>query len=354
MFRFTYQIYRKVFPVVKRELAYWRQRAEKIPDRELRQQALASIDNKTFHCEGGSIYSIPALKQRDILIPLIVAYQTISDYLDNLCDRSTSLDPQDFRQLHQSMLDAVTPDAPLKDYYRFRDEKEDGNYLNELVLTCQRMILQLPGYHHVQDEVVRLASLYTDMQVHKHVNPDEREDRLKKWWESYASQYPGIYWNEFAAAAGSTLGVFMLFQTAVRPKVPSDEIERILDAYFPWITGLHILLDYLVDLEEDRVGGDLNFITYYNGDTDVKQRLSFIAEEARRTARLLPDADFHLMIIDGLLGLYLADGKVNRQPGVASVSRYLLKQASWKARFFFLNSRMYRGKKQEIQRPRHT
>jgi len=42
-------------------------------------------------------------------IRFIVAYQTISDYLDNLCDRSTSSDPADFRALHESMLHALTP-----------------------------------------------------------------------------------------------------------------------------------------------------------------------------------------------------------------------------------------------------
>lgn len=53
------------------------------------------------------------------LVPLIVAFQTISDYLDNLCDRSDSLHCDDFRQLHLAMADALSPGMPKADYYRY-------------------------------------------------------------------------------------------------------------------------------------------------------------------------------------------------------------------------------------------
>ena len=85
------KVYRTVFPVVHKELAAWKERAEAIPNRELRTQALSSIEHKTFHCEGGSILSLLALDKKEDAIRFIVAYQTISDYLDNLCDRSVSL-----------------------------------------------------------------------------------------------------------------------------------------------------------------------------------------------------------------------------------------------------------------------
>ncbi|MBJ8193199.1 DUF2600 family protein, partial [Bacillus cereus] len=80
-------------------------------------------------------YAAANMSARQTLIPLIVAYQTISDYLDNLCDRSTSMDPDDFRLLHQAMLDAVNPTARPVNYYELRREQEDGGYLTGLV-TC--------------------------------------------------------------------------------------------------------------------------------------------------------------------------------------------------------------------------
>ncbi|MCG2963554.1 tetraprenyl-beta-curcumene synthase family protein, partial [Escherichia coli] len=85
---------------------------------------------------------------------------TISDYLDNLCDRSNSLDPKDFAALHESMPDALTPGAPLKDYYRYRDDKDDGGYLNELVLTCQQTLEKAPKYAIVAPYLIELANYY--------------------------------------------------------------------------------------------------------------------------------------------------------------------------------------------------
>ena len=53
-------VYHKIFPRVNQELQYWREKAEKIPNEELRKQALASLESKKFHCQGGSVYSLLA------------------------------------------------------------------------------------------------------------------------------------------------------------------------------------------------------------------------------------------------------------------------------------------------------
>ena len=116
----------KVQPLTHLYLRQWKERAGQIPDPELRKQALASIATKTFHCEGGALYGLLAGVHYKDAIAFIVAYQTISDYLDNLCDRSTSQDPEDFRALHESMLQALSPDMPPSAHYRFRRERDDG------------------------------------------------------------------------------------------------------------------------------------------------------------------------------------------------------------------------------------
>lgn len=129
-----FRIYRNVLPAVHYHLREWKERANQISEPELRKQALMSIESKTFHCEGGSIYGLLASNQIDKTIRFIVAYQTISDYLDNLCDRSTSLNPEDFRALHESIFHALTPGAQCVNYYRFREEQEDEGYLSAFVV----------------------------------------------------------------------------------------------------------------------------------------------------------------------------------------------------------------------------
>ncbi|UUZ79998.1 tetraprenyl-beta-curcumene synthase family protein [Paenibacillus sp. P26] len=337
-FTLMLRVYRYVLPGVREQLRSWRTKAEAIPDPELRGQAIASMTSKEFHCIGGSVYAVANLPACHVLIPLIVAFQTISDYLDNLCDRSTSLDPADFRRLHQSMLDAVDPGEPLHDYYEFRNEKEDAGYLNELVKTCQASLRLLPSYPIVAEDVRELVGLYCDLQVYKHIAKDLREDALLEWWELHREKFPQIGWNEFAAATGSTLGVFMLFLAASDPELGEATVGAIRDAYFPYICGLHILLDYLIDQEEDIAGGDLNFCSYYANLDETVERIAFVVREARTKSELLAFPEFHRMIIEGLLALYLSDPKVSKQRQVKQISKQLMKDSPLMRMFFFINS----------------
>ena len=74
---------------VNAELGRWEDRAQAVPSPELRLQALESIRHKRFHCEGGAAYALAAGPARDRCLRFIIALQTISDYLDNLSDRSS-------------------------------------------------------------------------------------------------------------------------------------------------------------------------------------------------------------------------------------------------------------------------
>lgn len=333
-----YRVYRYILPEVRSQLGVWREVAGTIPDPELKTQAIASMTTKQFHCEGGAVYAAANLQQKNVLIPLIVAFQTISDYLDNLCDRSTSQDAQDFRQLHQAMLDAIDPSSAIKDYYLYHDEKDDGGYLSQLVKTCQSCICLLPSYGLVQSDVRELVSLYCDLQVYKHISRDLREGELLEWWELHRSRYSQLCWNEFAAATGSTLAVFMLFLSAADKYLKPSAVKVIREAYFPHICGLHILLDYLIDQEEDRLGGDLNFCNYYEGMEITLERVKFIVEQARKDIGRLPHSAFHRMIIEGLLALYLSDPKVREQQQVRQISKQLMKKSPLTRIFFWMNS----------------
>ncbi|MFY0545173.1 tetraprenyl-beta-curcumene synthase family protein [Brevibacillus sp. H7] len=339
-----YRMYRHVQPTLEAEFAAWYKRAQNIPDPELRKQALASMDTKKFHCQGGAVYAAQVIPYVPVIVPLIVAYQTISDYLDNLCDRSTSLDPEDFRQLHRSMQDALTPGASLQEYYRYREEKDDGGYLAALVQTCQSYMSQLPSYAKIQPHVLKLSRLYSDLQVYKHIAHDRRERELLAWWEIHREEYPQIYWQEFSAVAGSTIGIFALFCLATQPDLDEELIASLNSAYLPWICGLHILLDYLIDLEEDRLGGDLNFVSYYSSEREATERLQFFIQQAKASVVGLPNSGFHRMIVDGLVAFYLADRKVNRsQPRIYTIARQLLKQAKgFPSALFYVNSLLLR------------
>lgn len=333
----------KVFPLVNSELSVWQKYAINHGSRDLANQALASIHTKKFHCQGGSVYSLYKGVSTPDFVRFVVALQTISDYLDNLCDRAGIADEEAFRQLHQAMTDALDPDRPLHHYYAAYPYKDDGGYLDSLVTTCRQELAKMPSYHLVKPEVLRQAGLYSELQTYKHLGPKVREDKMLTWINGHLSNYPGITPWEFAAATGSTLGMFVLSAAAYNPDLTAEEVRQIAAAYFPWINGLHILLDYFIDEAEDRVNGDLNFVFYYTSPEEKRDRLKYFSHQARIQANTLPNAAFAQTVVNGLLAMYLSDPKTDPQP-VRDIRDDLLQAAGLYPRLMYSFCRVLRKK----------
>ncbi len=315
-----------ILPVVKKQLAAWLREAEQCQSMELRRQALLSLKKKDFHCQGGAVFALPFPNRRQELITLIVAYQTICDYLDNLCDRSGCTDGRAFRQLHLALVDALTPGKDHSDYYKYYPYKDDGGYLDKLVDECRRCLNILPSWGLVQEESLRLAELYANLQVYKHLVVEIREDLLKEWVATESKAFPCLYWQEFAAACGSTLAVFALMGLASKDELHTDEVKTNLKAYFPWICSLHILLDYFIDRQEDIAGGDLNFTFYYKSSEEIINRLKLLVRQSHRSINGLSENAFPKTVIEGLLAMYLSDHKVKEQ-GLENIARALLAES---------------------------
>jgi len=312
----------RVFPGVERELKQWQEMIKSAGDEELRRQGEASIEKKKFHCLGGGFYALMEGAGEDTL-SFIVALQTISDYLDNLCDRAGCLDMAAFRRLHMAFSDALGTDGVADDYYSLYPYRDDGGYLNKLVGECRRIVDRLPSYRLVRDDALGLGSLYSDLQTFKHTHIPLRQDHLEGWFAEHKSSYPEFYWWEFAAAAGSTLGIFALIAAAGQPGLDAEKAARITEGYFPWICGLHILLDYFIDQQEDIEGGDLNFISFYDNQEQCCERLLLFQEQALERAARMPDPLFHTTVVQGLPALYLSDPKVGEQ-GLKHIAERLL------------------------------
>jgi tetraprenyl-beta-curcumene synthase len=304
-------------------LRTWRRRAEAIPDPELRHQALASLELKRFHCEGGAVYALAAGEARASALRFIVALQTISDYLDNLADRSAATGAADLARLHAAMTDAVCAPAggaaaagatPCARYYALHPRWEDGGYLPALVAACRAEVeaLGAGGRAAFVREAAVLTSWYSELQVRKHL-PRGREEAVRAWTETLRPHAPELHWWEIAAATGSTLGVFALFAAAAAGRLGPREAARLRAAYFPWVTGLHILLDYWIDRAEDARGGDMNLTAPYADGAETAERLRLFGRRALAATAGLPDAALHAAVVRGLPALYLSDPKVRSQ-----------------------------------------
>ncbi|UMZ73182.1 tetraprenyl-beta-curcumene synthase family protein [Natranaerofaba carboxydovora] len=319
-----YDFVSKIFPLVEQELNHWRDIIRAAPDKELAKQGLFSIEDKKFHALGGSVFALYNEDYKKTITSLITSYQTISDYLDNLCDRTGIYSKKAFSKLHDSMFDALSLDEVEGGYYKYFPYKDDGDYLTYLVQNCRDKINKFSRYSFVEEDIKYFIGLYRDLQVLKHIEPAKRESELINWFQKYKIIYPDIRWWEFSCASGSTLLVFALTVLSTRDDFGQEEKEKIINAYFPWICGFHIMLDYYIDQKEDEIEGDLNLVSFYHDEKEQEDRLLFFCEKSLEEAAKLPESEFHLAVVKGMISLYLSDPKVKLQ-GLQNTAKRILK-----------------------------
>lgn len=321
-----YNFLTKIFPLVKSELAKWKDFAETAAEPRLAEQAIDSINTKGFHCQGGSIYALYPGVNPALAVEFIVAYQTISDYLDNLVDSLGVQDEKAFAQLHLAMQEALDPEVRTSDYYLYYSYKIDGGYLRTLVKTCQARVADLPAYPLVKNDLRWLAGRYSELQTYKHLSLAEREEKMLDWANTFLPDYPEISPWEFAAATGSTLAIFCLVAASSDPDLSPEEVKRIRYVYFPWICGLHILLDYFIDLVEDKETKQLNFVQYYENPAQTWERLNLFRTSSMTATLSLTYANFHQAVVKGLLAMYLSDCK-SSLPEINPTTKQLLQDS---------------------------
>jgi tetraprenyl-beta-curcumene synthase len=303
-----------VVPKASRRLGALRERAVRIPDPRLRAEALASIDLKAYHAQGGSILATFLRGERaDRFVSIVVPLETIYDYLDNLCDRLGNVPPMAFATLHEALTDALDPDAPARDYYRDGPALDDGGYLRGLVEDVRAGVRQLPHYRSVASRTREAAVFYSELQALKHLPPSEREARCERWYADNRERFPDLYWWEFAAACGSSLPVFAMLFLASEPELAAADVAATFDAYFPSVSAVHILLDYFIDQAEDREHLELNFVACYATLGEAVERVRALVGQAAWRLRTIAHADGHSFLLNAMCLFYLTHPKVFAQ-----------------------------------------
>ncbi len=290
-----------VVPKASADLRRLRTRAAAIQDAAIRREALASIRHKAFHVHGGCVFATflpPAEIAR--YVSLIASFETAVDYLDNLCDRIGNADEDDFRALHEALIDAVTPAAPLRDYFRKRTG-DDGGYLAQRVAESQAGFGRLPSFDVARAGILDVTQRYCELQAVKHLQPGERERRTET---AFASVAPDLHWWEGAAASGSTMATFALAFAATTSALAESRAREIYAAYFPYFTALHILLDYFVDQAEDREHGELNFVACYPNADEAHAGIARIARLALQRVTALDEPEPHVFALRAMCGYY--------------------------------------------------
>jgi tetraprenyl-beta-curcumene synthase len=290
-------------PAVSRELRHWRVWAEGIPDRALREDALDSITHKRDHAEGAALFWVLPNRRDRRLLRLLVAYQTIWDFLDNVSERNT--DRANGRQLHLALSEALDPEAPISDYYRHHPWKDDGGYLRVLVETCRESCEALPSYARVRPHVLAGVRRCSVQSINHDSSPARRDAALEDWAKR---EFPGEHamrWFELTAAASAFLP-YALFALAAEPRCADRDIARVCAAYFPWTSLAVAMLDSYVDQLDDVVRGNHSYISHYKDGELAIRRLREIIDQTLRGANGLRNGHRHAVIAGCMVAMYLS------------------------------------------------
>jgi tetraprenyl-beta-curcumene synthase len=297
---------RQVLPRVREELERLEIAAGAIPDPLLREAGLSALREKGTNAEATAVFAILAPRARRVgVVRAMTALQVAVDYLDVLGEQPLDDSLASGLTLHRALIDAVSPGAPLADWYDRYPGRSDGGYLDGLVATCRQDLAALPSSAAVLDSAQRAAQRCGEGQSYTHASASGRSQLLEDW----AREQPvpsGYRWWEAAAGASSSVAIHALIAVAADPRTSAEEAELIEAAYFPPIGALTVLLDDLVDLEEDTASSEHNYMTYYPSNAVAADRLAFIAHRAQVAAEKLRHRGRHAAILAGVAGYYLS------------------------------------------------
>jgi tetraprenyl-beta-curcumene synthase len=308
-----------VFPRVCFRVAHWRRKARQIPDPQLRRLALQALD-KRGNIEGAAAFAAFAPRaHRAAVTQAVSSFQAAYNFLDILGEQPSADPVADGRRLHEALLYALTPpgeagggpgeegdppSTPL-DWYEHHPQHEDGDYLRDVLNSCRSAVAGLPSYETVAPATRAAAARIVAFQSLNLSESQGNHEALEQWAREASPPGAGLQWWETAAAAGSSLGVFALIAAASDPQLDASEVAALEYAYFPWIGGLHSLLDNLIDKREDEAAGHRSLVEYY-GPQRAAQRMRWLAVEAMRVAQELPHNRRHMVILAAMIGNYLS------------------------------------------------
>jgi tetraprenyl-beta-curcumene synthase len=287
-----------------REMRAWRARAERIPCALIREDALYALNHKRTHADGAALFSILPRRRNKNLVRLLIAYELILDFLDNVSERHRA--ERNGRELHLALIDAVDPDRAPADYYRHHPWKDDGGYLRALVETCQHRCRALPSFELIRLVVGQEAGRTQVLALNHLPDPAVRDAALRQWAAAECPDDDGLTWYELGGAASASLVVLALLTLAADRDITSEDIERTRLVYWPWMSLVAVMLDSYADQAEDELSGDHSYVGHYPDRETRVCRLAECIERASNGARSLPDGRRHAIILAAMVAMYLS------------------------------------------------
>ncbi len=298
-----------VFPLVCVRVARWRRRAKRIPDPFLRRLALEALA-KRGNIEGAAAFAAFApWRRRPDAVAAASAFQCAYNLLDMLGEQPSADPVRDGRRLHEALVFALGvggDSIERRDWYEFHPQREDGGFLDSVLVECRAAFARLPSAETVAPPARAAAERIVAFQSLNLSEAQGDHAGLEEWATRATPPRSGLRWWETAAAAGSSLAVHALIAAAAERRLSDHEARALADAYFPWIGCLHSLLDNLIDKHEDEAAGHRSLLEYYPSRA-AAARLASLTLRARQAAGNIPKPARHRVMLTAMIANYLSN-----------------------------------------------
>lgn len=307
---------------VGQEVARWRAQAARIPDPLLRADALGSLE-KRYYVDGAALFWVLPVRRDRELLSLLVAYQTIANYLDYASERGAAHRGAAGGSLMLALVDAVDVGGPVHDYYADHPWHDDGGYLAALVQRCREACAALPRYAEARPLLLAQARLGRALEL-CHDPVAERRDAALAQLAQGMPPVPGVPWFERAGSATSLLGVIVVLALAADPATTDARLRAALAAYIPWVGALSLMLDSYIDQAEDAATQSWSAIAYYPDAATAHHRVVELIERALGEVATLHRGERHTLIVASMLAMYLTSDDATA-PTCAAGTRALVR-----------------------------
>ena len=301
-------------PAVAGEAHAWQARARAIPDAPLREDALSSWSRKRANTDGAALFSVIARARVARLLGVIVAYETIWDFLDNVSERGAAAGEINGAQLHLALLEALDLDVGVSAYYRHHPWKDDGGYLWALVQSSRGCCASLVGYRQVRDLLVQEGRRAGVGVCNHELDPDRRRAALERWARAefpseagpLSCDAPAPSRFELTAAASCSAVIHVLLAIAADADCDRQRVAKAYNAYFPWFSVAVTMLDSYVDQAEDAASGAHSYIAHYPSEEVAIRRVREAVARSTRSVEGLRYGHRHAVIAACMVAMYLS------------------------------------------------
>jgi tetraprenyl-beta-curcumene synthase len=291
---------------VSSEIRRWRRLALAIPNAVIREDALSALERKRTHADGAALFWILPRRRNIELLKLLVRYELIWDFLDNLSERAAGVGQIDGRQLHLAIAEAIDPTIPISDYFCEHPWRGDGGYLHALVQSCRDGCAALPSYSCVRALAVRDAERAQVLGLNHDPDATRRDASLRRWVSEHFPERGDIAWWELSGAASAPLNIHALLALAAEPGCTEGEILAVHGAYFPWLSATTTMLDSYVDRADDARNEDHSYVAHYASSESAENGIRALLARASAEARNLPRGPKHAVIAAAMAAMYLS------------------------------------------------